>query len=41
MGKHFVVVVILAMLGSLLIRLILENAPITMTWLQDITVYKQ
>ena len=38
MGKHFLVVVVLTVLGSILLRLILENAPITMTWLSDIKV---
>ena len=41
MAKHFMVVILLTVIGSVLLRIILENAPITFTWLQDITIYKQ
>ena len=41
MTKHFLVVVVLTVLGSILLRTLLENVPITATWIQDVTVYNK
>lgn len=38
MAKHFIMVVLIAAVASIILRLILANAPITSTWLTDITV---
>jgi hypothetical protein len=41
MAKHFLFVVILTVIASLLLRVILANVPVTATWLGNIQVYKQ
>lgn len=41
MAKHFLFVILITAVASVFLRLILQNIPITATWLQDIQVYNK